>query len=206
MMRSQIMIPHVIEQEAHGERQYDIFSRLVKDRIIIISTPIDDTVASVLVAELLYLQSVDPQKELSLYINCPGGGVTAGLAVYDTMQMLSCDICTYCLGQASSFGAVLLAAGTKGKRYALPNARIMLHQPWGGTQGTAADIRIQAKEILHMRDSLNNIIAHHTGQDIERVCKDTERDFFMSPEDAKEYGLVDVVLTPASREDNGQNA
>lgn len=185
----------VVEQTGHGERGYDIYSRLLKDRIIILGTPVDDNVANLIIAQLLYLQSEDPKKDIDLYVNSPGGSVTAGLAIYDTMQILSCDIKTYCVGQASSMGAVLLCAGTKGKRFALSNARIMIHQPWGGTQGTAADIDIQAKEILRLRSMLNKIIADHTGRKLQKICKDTERDFFMSAEEAKEYGVVDSVLT-----------
>jgi len=184
----------VVEQEAHGERGYDIFSRLLKDRIVILNSEVEDHIAGLLIAEFLYLQSVDPKKDIHMYIMSPGGSVSAGLAIYDTMQMVSCDICTYCMGQAASMGAVLLAAGTKGKRYALPNARIMIHQPWGGTQGTASDISIQAKEILRTRSVLNDILSFHTGQPIERIEKDTDRDFFMSGAESVEYGLVDSVL------------
>ncbi len=192
------LVPMVVEQSAHGERGYDIYSRLLKDRIIILGTPVDDAVANLLVAEFLYLQSEDPQKDIDFYINSPGGSVTAGLAIYDTMNILSCEIRTYCVGQAASLGAVLLAAGTKGKRYALPNARIMIHQPWGGTQGTAADIGIQAKEIVRLRASLNQIMASHTGNKIEKIAKDADRDFFMSAQEACDYGIVDSVLTKKS--------
>jgi len=189
------LVPMVVEQSAHGERGYDIYSRLLKDRIVILGTPVDDNVANLLIAEFLYLQSEDPQKDIDFYINSPGGSVTAGLAIYDTMQILSCDIRTYCVGQAASLGAVLLAAGTKDKRYALPNARIMIHQPWGGTQGTAKDISIQANEIVRLRTSLNIILAKHTGKDLDIIAKDADRDFYMSAQEACDYGLVDSVLT-----------
>ncbi len=189
-----MLIPMVVEKTGRGERAYDIYSRLLKDRIIFIGTPIDDNVASLVIAQMLFLHSEDRDKSISLYINSPGGGVTAGLAIYDTMQYLPCDIETYCIGQAASMGAVLLAAGTKGKRHALPNARIMLHQPWGGTRGTAADIRIQAQEILRLKDKLNDILVKHTGQSKTQIEKDTQRDFFMGPDEAKKYGLVDEVL------------
>ena len=184
----------VVEQTANGERAYDIYSRLLKERIVFLGTPVNDHVANLLIAQMLFLQSEDPTKDIDFYINSPGGSVTDGLAIYDTMQVLSCDIRTYCVGQAASMGAVLLAAGTAGKRYALPNARIMIHQPWGGAQGTAADIHIQAKEILRLRENLNGILAHHTGQKVERIEKDTERDFFMSAEESRKYGLVDAVV------------
>ena len=194
MSRSQILVPMVIEKTSHGERAYDIYSRLLKDRIIFLGTGIDDTVANVVIAQMLFLQSEDSQKDINVYINSPGGSVTAGLAVYDTMQFVKPDVCTYCVGQASSMGAVLLTAGAKGKRYALPNARIMVHQPWGGTQGTASDISIHAQEILRMRDELNKILARHTGQPLEKIQKDTDRDFFMSAQESKDYGLVDGVI------------
>jgi len=187
----------VVEQTGQGERGYDIFSRLLKDRIILLGTAIDDTVANLIVAQLLYLQSEDPKRDIDLYIHSPGGIVTAGMAIYDTMQILSCDIKTYCVGQASSMGALLLCAGAKGKRFALANARIMIHQPLGGAEGSASDIDIHAREILRMRDMLNGIIARHTGQDVAKVAKDTDRDNFMSPEEAKAYGLVDHVLASA---------
>jgi ATP-dependent Clp protease protease subunit len=189
----------VVEQSAHGERGYDIYSRLLKDRIVILGSQVVDEVANLIIAQLLYLQSEDPQKDIEFWINSPGGSVTAGLAIYDTMQILSCDIRTSCMGQASSMGAVLLAAGTPGKRYALPNARIMIHQPWGGTRGTAADISIQANEILRLRETLNQIVAAHTGKDLAKVTKDTQRDFFMSAQEAVEYGIVDSVLKPKER-------
>ncbi len=189
-----MMVPMVVEQTGQGERGYDIYSRLLKDRIILLGTPIDDDVANLIIAQLLFLQAEDPQKDIELYINSPGGSVTAGLAIYDTIQILSCDVKTYCLGQCASMGAVLLLSGTAGKRYALPNSRIMIHQPWGGAQGTAADIDIQAKEILRLRQMLNNIIATHTGSTLKKVEKDTDRDFFMSAEDAVKYGIVDHVV------------
>ncbi len=190
------LVPMVVEQTGHGERGYDIYSRLLKDRIILLGTPIDDNVANLIVAQLLFLQSDDPKKDIDIYINSPGGSITAGLAIYDTMQIMSCDIKTYCVGQAASMGAVLLCAGTPGKRFALPNSRIMIHQPWGGTQGTAADINIQAQEILRMREVLNEIIARHSGTRLKKVAADTERDYFMSAKEATAYGLVDKVVNP----------
>jgi len=189
-----LLIPYVVEQTGRGERGYDIYSRLLVDRIVFLGTPVDDMVANVIIAQLLFLQMTDPKKDIHLYINSPGGSVTAGLAIYDTMQFLTCDVNTYCIGQAASMGAVLLAAGTKGKRYGLPNARIMIHQPWGGVQGQATDISIQAKEILRLKDRLNEILSHHTGRSIDQIGKDTDRDRFMSAEEAKEYGLVDGVV------------
>jgi len=194
MEKAQVLVPMVVEQTGRGERGYDIYSRLLKDRIIFIGTPIDDNVANLIIAQMLYLQSEDPAKDINLYINSPGGSVTAGLAIYDTIQFVKCDVTTYCVGQAASMGAVLLAAGTKGKRLALPNARIMIHQPWGGVQGQASDISIQAKEILRMRDRLNEILALHTGKPMESLAKDTDRDFFMSAAEARDYGLVDEVV------------
>lgn len=188
------LIPIVVEKTAMGERSYDIYSRLLQDRIIFLGGPIDDHVANVVVAQLLFLQSQDPKRDISLYINSPGGVVTAGMAIYDTMQFLTCDVATYCIGQAASMGAVLLAAGAKGKRYALPNARIMIHQPLGGAEGQCTDIQIQAAEIQRMKQTLNEILAHHTGQPLEMVFKDTERDNFMSAEQARDYGLVDMVV------------
>lgn len=188
------LVPMVVEQTSRGERGYDIYSRLLVDRIVFIGSPIDDTITNVVIAQLLFLQMTDPKKDLHLYINSPGGSVTAGLAIYDTMQFLTCDVNTYCIGQASSMGAVLLAAGAKGKRFALPNARIMIHQPWGGVQGQASDISIQAKEILRLKDRLNEILAKHCGQSLETVARDTDRDRFMSSEEAKAYGLVDEVV------------
>ena len=188
------LVPMVVEQTGSGERGYDIYSRLLKDRIILLGTPINDEVANLVIAQLLFLQAEDPKKDIDLYINSPGGSVTAGLAIYDTMQILSCDVKTYCLGQCASMGAVLLAAGAAGKRYALPNSRIMIHQPWGGAEGTAADINIQAKEILRLRAMLNGILAKHTGQTLKKIAQDTDRDFFMSAEEAVAYHLVDQVL------------
>jgi ATP-dependent Clp protease protease subunit len=190
----------VVEQTGQGERAFDIYSRLLKDRIILLGTPIDDDVANLVIAQLLFLQAEDPKKDIDLYINSPGGSVTAGLAIYDTIQTLTCDVKTYCLGQCASMGAVLLAAGADGKRFALPNSRIMIHQPWGGAQGTAADIDIQAKEILRLKAMLNGILAAHTKQTVKKIEKDTERDFFMSAAEAVEYGLVDhVVARPEKR-------
>ncbi|HVY70019.1 MAG TPA: ATP-dependent Clp endopeptidase proteolytic subunit ClpP [Verrucomicrobiae bacterium] len=188
------LIPYVVEQTGRGERGYDIYSRLLVDRIIFLGTPVDDAVANVIIAQLLFLQMSDPKKDIHLYINSPGGSVTAGLAIYDTMQFLTCDVNTYCIGQAASMGAVLLAAGAKNKRFALPNARIMIHQPWGGAQGQASDISIQAKEILRLRDRLNEILAKHCNQSFENISRDTDRDRFMSADEAKAYGLVDQVV------------
>lgn len=188
------MVPIVIEQSSRGERAFDIYSRLLKDRIIFLGGGIDDAVADVVVAQLLFLESEDPEKDISIYINSPGGVVTAGMAIYDTMQYIKPDVSTICIGQAASMGAFLLAAGTKGKRYALPNSRIMIHQPLGGAQGQASDIEIQAQEILRMKDSLNSILAAHTGQPLKQIKKDTDRDFFMSAKEAKEYGLIDEVV------------
>ncbi len=191
---AQILVPMVVEQTGRGERAYDIFSRLLKDRIIFLGTAIGDEVSNLVIAQLLFLQSEDASKHINLYINSPGGSVTAGLAVYDTMRFLKCAVHTYCVGQASSMAAVLLAAGTAGKRFALPNARIMIHQPWGGAQGQASDISIQAKEILRMRDRVNEILAEHTGKPLKRIARDTDRDFFMSAEESKAYGLIDDVV------------
>ena len=189
------MVPFVIEQTGRGVRSYDIFSRLLKDRIIFIGSGISDEFANLIIAQLLFLQSEDAEKDVSLYINSPGGSVTAGMAIYDTMQFLKCDVATYCVGQAASMGAILLTAGAAGKRYALPNARIMIHQPWGGAQGQASDIHIQAQEILRLRDSLNGILASHTGKAVGTIEKDTDRDFFMSASEACKYGLVDEVVS-----------
>lgn len=189
------LIPMVVEQTGRGERGYDIFSRLLKDRIIFIGQPIDDEVANLVIAQLLYLEAEDPDKDIDLYINNPGGIVTAGLAMYDTIQYIKSDVSTICIGQAASMGALILACGTKGKRYALPHARIMIHQPLGGVQGQATDIDIQAKEIMRMREEINKLLVKHTGQPIEKIQRDTDRDFFMSPEYAKEYGIIDEVLT-----------
>ncbi len=191
-------VPIVIEQTGRGERAYDIYSRLLKDRIVMLGTPIDDHVANLIVAQLLFLEAEDPEKDIYLYINSPGGVVTAGLAIYDTMQYIKPDVVTICMGQAASMGAVLLAAGAPGKRFALPHARIMIHQPLGGFQGQATDIEIHAKEILRLKQMLNEILAKHTGQPLEKIEKDTDRDFFMSAEEAKEYGLIDKVLTRRS--------
>ncbi len=191
--QSNILVPMVIEQTGRGERAFDIFSRLLKERIIFLGTPVTDDVASLIIAQMLFLQSEDADKDINLYINSPGGSVTAGLAIYDTMQFIKCDVVTYCMGQAASMGAVLLAAGAAGKRHALPNSRIMIHQPWGGAQGQATDISIQAKEILRLRDRLNEILAFHTGKATEAIARDADRDFFMSAEEAKAYGLVDNV-------------
>ena len=190
-------VPMVVENSGRGERAYDIYSRLLKERIIFLGGPIDDSVANVIVAQMLFLESEDPDKDIHLYINSPGGVVTAGLAIYDTMQYIKPDVSTFCVGQAASMGSILLTAGAKGKRYALPHARIMIHQPLGGAQGQSTDIQIQAKEILRLREVGNEILAHHTGQDTEKINVDTERDNFMSAEEAKEYGLIDeVVLRP----------
>lgn len=188
------LIPIVIEQTSRGERAYDIYSRLLKDRIIFIGTAIDDVVANTVIAQLLFLEADDPDKDISLYINSPGGIVTSGLAIYDTMNYIKCPVSTICIGQAASMAALLLAAGTKGKRFTLPNSRIMIHQPIGGFQGQATDIEIHAKEILKLKDTLNRILANHTGQALEKVQADTERDFFMSGEDAKAYGIIDEVI------------
>ena len=188
------LVPMVLETTGRTERAYDIYSRLLKDRIVFLGTAVTDEIANLVVAQMLFLQSDDPDKDISLYVNSPGGSVTAGLAIYDTMRFLKCDVSTYCIGQAASMGAVLLTAGTKGKRYSLPNARVMIHQPWGGAQGSAVDISIQAKEILKMRERLNAILAESTGKPVEEIEKDTDRDFFMSAEEAKDYGLVDAVI------------
>ena len=192
--RNNLYMPFVLEQTGHGERQYDIYSRLLKDRIVLLGTPVDDTVANLLVAQFLFLQNEDPKKDIELYINSPGGSVSAGLAIYDTMQMLSCDVRTCCVGQAASMAAILLAAGAPGKRFALPNARILVHQPSGGYEGTAADIDIHAQEILRIRTVLYDILAKHTGKTAEQLRKDSERDFFLSANEAKDYGLVDQVM------------
>jgi len=195
-----VLVPIVVEQTGRGERAYDIYSRLLQDRIVFIGTAISDEISNLIIAQLLFLQSQDATKDISVYINSPGGSVTAGLAIYDTMQFVTCDIATYCVGQAASMGAVLLAAGTKGKRYSLPNARIMIHQPWGGAEGKATDISIAAKEILRLKDRLNEILAAHTGKKATTLAKDTERDFFMSADEAKTYGLVDEVLVKRVQE------
>jgi len=189
------LIPMVIEQSSRGERAYDIYSRLLKDRIIFLGTAMNDEVANLLIAQLLFLESEDPDKDINFYINSPGGLVTAGMAVYDTMQYIKPDITTVCVGQAASMGAILLTAGTTGKRYSLPNSRILIHQPMGGFQGQASDIAIQAKEILRMKDTLNQILVHHTGKKLERIQRDTDRDFFMTGEEAKKYGIIDHVIS-----------
>ena len=198
--KMQTLVPMVIEQTSRGyERAYDIYSRLLKDRIVFIGTPIDDYVANLVIAQMLFLQMEDMNKDISVYINSPGGSVTAGLAIYDTMQFVKCEVATYCVGQASSMGALLLCAGTKGKRHTLPNSRVMIHQPWGGIQGAAEDISRHAKEILKMRDRINEILASHTGQSLEKIQKDTDRDYFMSAEEAREYGLIDEVIVPGKK-------
>ena len=199
-VRMQTLVPMVIEQTSRGyERAYDIYSRLLKDRIVFIGTPIDDFVANLIIAQMLFLQMEDAAKDINVYINSPGGSVTAGLAIYDTMQFLKCEVATYCVGQAASMGAVLLSAGAKGKRFALPNSRVMIHQPWGGVQGAAIDISIQAKEILKLRDKINEILAAHTGQSLEKIQKDTDRDYFMSAQESKDYGLIDEVVPPGKK-------
>ena len=189
------LVPIVVEQSGRGERAYDIYSRLLKDRIVFVGSAIDDVIANLIIAQILFLQMEDPQKDISIYIHSPGGSVTAGLAIYDTIQFVKPAVATYCIGQAASMGALLLAAGTKGKRFALPHARIMIHQPWGGVQGAATDISIQAREILRLKDRLNEIIAKHTGQPLEKVVADSDRDFFMSADEAKAYGIVDDVIS-----------
>lgn len=192
-------VPMVVEQSNRGERAYDIYSRLLKDRIIFLGSPINDVVANTVVAQLLFLAADDPDKDINLYINSPGGSITAGMAIYDTMQFIKPDVSTICIGMAASMGAFLLTAGAKGKRYALPNSEIMIHQPLGGAEGQASDIEIRAKRILKMRDKLNHILAERTGQPLERIEKDTDRDYFMSAEEAKEYGIVDAITTVTSK-------
>lgn len=189
------LVPMVVEQSPRGERAYDIYSRLLKERIIFLGSGVNDDVANVIVAQLLFLEAEDPEKDITFYINSPGGSVTAGMSIYDTMQYVKCDIATLCMGQAASMGSFLLAAGTDGKRYSLPNARIMIHQPMGGFQGQATDIGIHAKEILRIKDDLNRLLAHHTKQPVEKIAADTERDYFMSASEAQEYGIIDKVLT-----------
>ncbi|HRB81684.1 MAG TPA: ATP-dependent Clp endopeptidase proteolytic subunit ClpP [Nitrospira sp.] len=208
-----MLVPIVIEQTNRGERAYDIYSRLLKDRIIFLGAPIDDVFANLIIAQLLFLEAEDPEKDINLYINSPGGSVTAGLGIYDTMQYVKPAINTICLGQAASMGAFLLTAGTKGKRYALPNARVMIHQPMGGFQGQATEIDIHAREILKIRERLNEIMAKHTGQPLDKISQDTERDYFMSSEEAKRYGLIDEVITrplkslkPVGSTDSGKDA
>ena len=198
-MKNQMYVPMVIEQTGRVERAYDIYSRLLKDRIVFVGTPIDDNIANVIIAQMLFLQMEDVNKDINLYINTPGGAITAGLAIYDTMQFVKCDVATYCVGQAASLGALLLCAGAKDKRFSLPNSRIMIHQPWGGVQGTAEDISIQTNEILRLREKVNEIISLHTGKPIDKVKKDTDRDFFMSANEAKDYGIIDEVV------DNSKN-
>jgi ATP-dependent Clp protease protease subunit len=195
-------VPMVIEQSGRIERAYDIYSRLLKDRIIFIGTPVDDNIANVIIAQLLFLQMEDVSKDINLYVNTPGGAITAGLAIYDTMQFIKCDVATYCVGQAASLGALLLCAGTKGKRFALPNSRIMIHQPWGGAQGSAEDISIQTKEILRLRARVNEILSLHTGKSLEKIKEDTDRDFFMSAEEAKNYGILDEVFANTKRKNS----
>ena len=191
------LIPMVIEQTGRGERSYDIYSRLLKERIVFIGTPIGDNIANLVIAQLLFLSSEDPKKDISLYINTPGGSVTAGMAIYDTMHYIQSDVATICIGQASSMGAILLAGGTKGKRQSLPNARVLLHQPMGGISGQVADMEIHAREIIKIREQINSILVDCTGQDLERIKSDTERDFFMSAEDARDYGVIDEIITPS---------
>ena len=194
MKNQYVPMPMVIEQTGRVERAYDIYSRLLKDRIIFIGTPIDDTVANVVIAQMLFLQMEDVNKDINVYINTPGGAITSGLAIYDTMQFVKCDVATYCVGQAASMGAVLLSAGKKGKRFTLPNSRIMIHQPWGGVQGTAEDIHRQTEEILRLRQAVNEILSKHTGKAVDKIAVDTDRDYFMSADEAKKYGLVDEVV------------
>lgn len=198
--KMQTLVPMVIEQTSRGyERAYDIYSRLLKDRIVFIGTPIDDYVANLVIAQMLFLQMEEKDKDINVYINSPGGSVTSGLAIYDTFQFLKCDIATYCVGQASSMAALLLCAGTKGKRQALPNSRIMIHQPWGGVQGAAEDISRHAQEILKMRDRINEILSRHTGKPLDKLKQDTDRDYFMSAQEAKDYGLIDEVILPEAK-------
>ena len=193
------LVPMVMENTGNGERGFDIYSRLLRDRIVMLTGPINDTEANLIIAQLLYLQSEDPKKDIHMYINSPGGVVTAGMAIYDTMQYLTCDICAYCMGQAASMGAVLLAGGTKGKRYILPHARVMIHQPLGGAEGQASDIQIQAQEIVRIRQYLVEILAGHTGKTVKKVMKDCDRDLFMTAEDALEYGIVDKILEKTTK-------
>jgi len=205
MIRNEL-IPMVIEQTHKGERAYDIYSRLLKERIIFIGAPINDDLANVVIAQLLFLESEDPDKDIHLYVNCPGGVVTSGLAIYDTIQYVRPDVSTLCMGQAASMGAVLLVAGTKGKRFALPHSRMMIHQPIGGFQGQAADIAIQAQEILRLREKLNGLLASHTGQDLEKIKNDTDRDFFMGCDEAMKYGLVDEIVTSRPAKNVGKES
>jgi len=198
---NQMLVPMVVEQTGRGERAYDIYSRLLKERIVFIGTAIDDDVSNLVIAQLLFLQSEDPEKDINVYINSPGGSVTAGLAIYDTMRFVKCEVNTFCVGQAASMGALLLTAGTKGKRFALPHSRVMIHQPWGGVTGQAADIKIQAEEILKAKKLLNELMAKHTGRSVQQIEQETERDRYMSPMEAKEYGIVDEIVdtTPESK-------
>jgi ATP-dependent Clp protease protease subunit len=200
------LIPMVVEQSPRGERAYDIYSRLLKERIIFLGTPVTDEIASLIIAQMLFLEAEDPDKDITFYVNSPGGGVTAGLAIYDTMQYVRCDIVTLCMGQAASMGALLLTAGAKGKRYALPNSRILIHQPMGGFQGQATDIDIHAQEILRMRNDLNKILASHTGQNVRKIKKDTDRDYFMNAEEAKKYGIIDKVLDKRANPDEEKDS
>jgi ATP-dependent Clp protease protease subunit len=193
--RAGLLVPMVVEQTARGERAYDIYSRLLKDNIVFIGTPVDDNVANLIIAQLLFLEAEDPEKDIHVYINSPGGVVTAGMAIYDTMQLVRPDVQTICVGQAASIAAVLLAAGTQGKRFALPNSRILIHQPWGGAQGQASDIAIQAKEILRIRDRINQVLAQHTRQPVEKIATDTDRDYIMEADEAQQYGIVDQVIS-----------
>ena len=201
-MAKSYMIPYVVEQTGKGERTYDIYSRLLLDRIVFISGEVNDDMANAICAQLLFLQSQDAAKEISVYVNSPGGSVTAGLAIYDTMQFIKCPIATYCLGQAASMGAVLLTAGTKGRRFALPNARIMIHQPWGGAEGKASDIEITAREIIRLKEVLNSILSKHSGKSMDDVVRDTDRDHFMSAAEAKEWGLIDEIVSPEAEGKN----
>ena len=201
-MAKSYMIPYVVEQTGKGERTYDIYSRLLLDRIVFISGEVNDDMANAICAQLLFLQSQDATKEISVYVNSPGGSVTAGLAIYDTMQFIKCPIATYCLGQAASMGAVLLTAGTKGRRFALPNARIMIHQPWGGAEGKASDIEITAREILRLKEVLNSILSKHSGKSMDDVVRDTDRDHFRSAAEAKEWGLIDEIVSPEAEGKN----
>lgn len=195
------LVPIVVETTGRGERAYDIYSRLLKDRIVFIGTAVDDTMANLVIAQLLFLEAEDPEKDVQLYINSPGGTVTAGLGIYDTMQYVRCDVATICMGQAASLGACLLAAGAHGKRSCLPNARVMIHQPWGGIEGQVSDIEIHAREMLKLKDRLIDILAKHTGQDRDKLLKDTDRNFFMSADEAKEYGIVDAVFDPEAKKE-----
>jgi len=195
------LVPIVVETTGRGERAYDIYSRLLKDRIVFIGTAIDDNIANLIIAQLLFLEAEDPEKDVQLYINSPGGAVTAGMAIYDTMQYIRCDVATICMGQAASMGAILLAAGTEGKRSCLPNARVMIHQPWGGVEGQVSDIEIHAREMMKLKDRLLGMLVKHTGQSSEKILKDTDRNYFMDPEEAKAYGLIDSVYDPDANRD-----